>query len=134
MIIAVDFDGTIVEHKFPEIGAPLPGVFPWLRAWQDAGARLILYTMRSDDREDGRNYLTEAVEFCRQHGIEFWAVNQNPEQHTWTKSPKVYAQMYVDDAAFGCPVVSSNEGRPSVDWSRVGPAVLDILRMQKEAA
>lgn len=134
MIIAVDFDGTIVEHKFPEIGRPVPGAFRWLKAWQKAGAKLILWTMRSDGRSgEGREngpMLTEAVEFCRSHGIEFWGINQNPEQVAWTQSPKAYAHLYVDDAAFGCPLRESKRlgDRPMVDWKSVGPMVQKLLR------
>jgi hypothetical protein len=129
VIIAVDFDGTIVEHEFPAIGAPAPGAFEWLKRWQAAGAKLILWTMRSDGRggvgpENGP-VLTEAVEFCRRHGVEFHGVNENPLQFTWTQSPKAYAHVYVDDSAFGCPLAPASKPglRPVVDWSAVGPAV-----------
>jgi hypothetical protein len=110
-IIAVDFDGTIVEHEFPEIGRPVPGAFEWMKKWQQAGALLILWTMRSDGRTGGGRengpVLTEAVEFCRKNGVEFHAVNANPSQAVWTSSPKVYAHIYVDDAAAGCPLRES---------------------------
>src|SRR3990167_10473980 len=100
MIIAVDFDGTIVTHEFPAIGRPVLGAFRWIKRWQKSGAKIILWTMRSDGRTgDGREngpVLTEAVEFCSRHGVEFWAVNENPEQRAWTQSPKVYAHVYVD--------------------------------------
>ena len=133
MIIAVDFDGTIAEHEFPDIGSPVPGAFEWMRKWQEAGAKLILWTMRSDGRTgDGKEngpVLTEAVEFCRTHGVEFFAVNGNPGQASWTQSPKAYAHIYVDDAAFGCPLRPNPRlgGRPMVDWSVVGPAILEQL-------
>lgn len=134
MIVAVDFDGTIVEHEFPEIGAPVPGAFEWLKRWQAAGAKLILWTMRSDGRSaDGKRengpVLTEAVEFCRAHGVEFWAVNGNPDQAAWTGSPKAYANVYVDDAAAGCPLIRSRRfgARPMVDWGHVGPLVADLI-------
>lgn len=80
--IAVDFDGTIVAHEFPHIGAAVPGAFHWMKAWQEAGANLILWTMRSDGRvgngKENGPVLTEAVEFCQSNGIEFWSVNENP--------------------------------------------------------
>lgn len=90
-ILAVDFDGTVVDHRFPDIGVEAPGAFRWLRRFQEQGAMLILFTMRSDGRADGTNPLSEAVEFCRRRGVEFWGVNHNPEQSSWTGSPKVYA-------------------------------------------
>ncbi len=140
MIIAVDFDGTIAEHEFPDIGRPVPGAFEWMKKWQEAGAKLILWTMRSDGRsEDGGKengpVLTDAVEFCRKHGVEFWGVNRNPEQGGWTQSPKCYAHIYVDDAAFGVPLRASSKRyvRPSVDWSIVGPAVLTMITSKQGA-
>ena len=133
MIIAVDFDGTIAEHKFPDIGNPVPGAFHWLKKFREAGAGIILWTMRSDGQKHGPT-LTQAVEFCRKHGIEFDGINENPTQKTWTCSPKAYAHIYIDDAAFGCPLVDSKEmgARMMVDWSKVGPAIME--QMEREAA
>lgn len=141
MVIAIDFDGTIVEHKFPEIGREVPGAIRWMKEFQDAGARLILFTMRSDRRDPSRSceghaadrdYLREAVDFCRSRGIEFWGVNRNPEQASWTDSPKQYAHVYIDDAAFGCPMRDSfKTTRKMVDWAVVGPAVLEMIRTSK---
>lgn len=129
MILAIDFDGTIVDHRFPRVGLPAPGAIEWMRRFQDLGAKLILWTMRSDSREDGGNYLSEAVEHCRKYGIEFWGVNGNPEQASWTGSPKAYAHLYIDDAAFGAPLIHP-EGfaRPCVDWATVGPKVVELLK------
>lgn len=120
MLIGVDFDGTIVEHEFPDIGEPTPGAFAWLGQIQAAGAKLILWTMRSGETLD------EAVQFCSEHGIEFYGINKNPTQSRWTLSPKAYAELYIDDAAFGCPLKENPRmgGRPYVDWSIVGPEVL----------
>ncbi len=138
VIIAIDFDGTIAEHEFPEIGAAAPGAFEWMKRWQEAGAKLILWTMRSDGRSGtGREngpVLTDAVEFCRANGIEFYAVNGNPTQAEWTTSPKCYAHLYVDDAAVGCPLRNSRKAgnRPMVDWAAVGPAVLNQLIAKKQ--
>jgi hypothetical protein len=129
MVIAVDFDGTIADHVFPEVGKPVPGAFEWMKRLQEAGAKLILWTMRNDDRADGAKPLSDAVEFCRKNGIEFYCVNCNPEQHIWTRSPKCEAHLYIDDAAFGCPVIENPRkgGRPMVNWEIVGPAVLAWL-------
>lgn len=139
MILAIDFDGTLVDHRFPEIGVPVPGAFDWLKRWQAAGAKLILWTMRSDGRTGGGRengpVLTEAVEFCRSQGVEFWGINENPQQKGWTGSPKAYAHAYVDDAAFGCPLKENPRvgGRPYVDWSVVGPAVMALLEKEDAA-
>lgn len=105
MIIAVDFDGTIVRHDFPRIGSEAPNAFKVLRKLQEGGHKLILLTMRSE------KYLQDAVDFCAERGVRFWAVNNNPEQGSWTSSPKVYAQLYIDDMALGVPM---NDG--TVDW------------------
>ncbi len=140
MIIGIDFDGTIAEHEFPDIGAPVPGAFEWMKRWQEAGAKLILWTMRSDGRtgtgKENGPVLTDAVEFCRANGVEFWGVNENPTQKAWTCSPKQYAHVYVDDAAFGCPLRPSAKSgsRPMVDWSVVGPAVLALIEEKKVGA
>jgi len=119
-IVAVDFDGTIVDHRFPEIGEPVPGALQSLRTLIAMRWRVILWTMRSG------SHLRDAVVFLRRHGIEPWAVNANPEQHAWTSSPKAYAHYYVDDSAIGCPLVRvSGFARPAVDWHRVGSLLLE---------
>jgi hypothetical protein len=134
MIVAVDFDGTIVDHDYPRIGADI-GAFPWLREIQKH-AKLILWTMRDGPK------LQAAVDVCRENGVEFWGVNCNPEQHTWTNSPKALADVYVDDAALGVPLTRLRSApggfrdrsrafdcapsrRPFVDWSIVGPRLLN---------
>lgn len=120
--VAIDFDGTIVRHIFPEIGESVPGAFEWMKAFQQVGANLILYTMRSDD------LLDQAVAFCVKNGVIFDGININPTQRSWTSSPKVYASIYIDDNTFGCPMVQPEDGRPYVDWSIVGPSVLEMVR------
>jgi hypothetical protein len=77
------------------------------------GWKLILYTMRSGE------YLQEAIDYLKAEGIEFWAVNENPTQKFWTDSPKVYAHIYIDDAAFGCPLIEVENDRPIVDWLEI---------------
>lgn len=128
MYIAVDFDGTIVEHRYPDIGAPVPGAVRWLKQFIEAGAKVILWTMRSDNESHGPT-LTQAVEYCRNNGIELFGVNNNPTQSTWTQSPKAYAHLYIDDAAYGCPLLESPRvgGRPFVDWDALGPIVMQKL-------
>lgn len=79
IIIGVDFDGTIVEHKFPEIGEPLPAAFDVLKQLKRAGYKLMLWTCRED--LPSRPLLTEATEFCRNHGIVFDYVNASPRDY-----------------------------------------------------
>lgn len=127
-IIAVDFDGTLVEHAYPGIGPDVPGAFEWLRKLQDAAARLVLWTIR-----DGIQ-LDEAVEHCTTRGVRWWQVNRNPQQVAWTSSPKVYAHAYIDDAALGCPLIvplipdGGPHRRAYVDWSVVGPAAMRLVK------
>ena len=113
-VIAVDFDGTCVEHNYPAIGMDVEGAVEVLRTLNKHGHRIILNTMRSDQR------LEAAVRWFRDRKIELWAVNRNPEQECWTSSPKVYADIYIDDSALGCPLIFL-EGvrRPVVNWSKV---------------
>lgn len=121
LIICVDFDGTIVEHEYPCIGKPVDGAILYLKRFQDLGAKIILWTMRSHGE------LNDAVEYIESHGIKLFGVNKNPEQHTWTDSPKAYGQIYIDDAAWGCPLISKANCRPYVNWHFVGPQIVKLL-------
>ena len=67
------------------------------------------------------NYLSEAVQWFKDNGIELWGIQTNPEQHTWTTSPKAYAHLYIDDAGLGIPLIFDRtvSTRPFVDWIKV---------------
>lgn len=100
MTIAVDFDGTIVEHRYPQIGKEKPFAFDTLRTLQAEGHKLILWTSRSG------KLLDEAVEYCRQNGVEFYAVNSNDPPGALFAgrsglSEKVTADVYIDDRNIG---------------------------------
>ena len=97
LIIAVDFDGTIVEDAYPKIGKPRIFAFETMKRLQDDGHRLILWTYRCDSKLD------EAVEFCKSNGIEFYAINQSfsEEQFDNSKSRKIYADLFIDDRNIG---------------------------------
>lgn len=112
VIIAVDFDGTIVCHKFPNIGKAVPLAIETMKEWQKIGINIILWTVRSG------KYLDDAVAWCKEHGIEFYGINENPYQKSWSTSPKAFAQFYVDDMAVGCPLMEF-EGCKVVDWVKV---------------
>jgi hypothetical protein len=101
LLISIDFDGTICQHVFPEIGEEMPGAFETMKALQAAGHRLILNTCREDEKR--RNYLTEAVEWCRKNGVEFRSVNENhPDDEFRDRvGRKVYANYYIDDRNLG---------------------------------
>jgi hypothetical protein len=113
-IICVDFDGTIVDHAYPEIGKPVPGAIETLKIWSDAGVKIILWTMRSEIT------LIEAAHYVQDNGVELWGVNRNPEQDTWTESPKAYGQVYIDDAAAMMPLIHyAGFKRPCVNWKLI---------------
>lgn len=127
MDIAIDFDGTIVEHQYPEIGAPNPGAIEVIKGMQERGNRIILFTMRSG------TYLKAAVQYCEDNGIKLYGVNRNPDQDQWTTSPKAYAQLYIDDAALGCPLrPSSHSNRMVVDWTKIAALLSLKDRLETE--
>lgn len=119
MIIAVDFDGTCTTHDYPEIGTEI-GAVPVLRKLVEKGHKLILFTMRSKKLDkQGKDRLQEAVDWFEKNDIELYGIQKNPSQRFWTSSPKCYAQMYIDDAALGCPLIHGIHERPYVDWQKV---------------
>jgi len=95
--IAIDFDGTIVEHEYPKIGKEKLFAFRTLKELEKQGANLILWTFRTGKE------LEEAVEYCRDKGIEFYAINKNyPEEVIdETVSRKIDADIYIDDKNLG---------------------------------
>lgn len=97
LIIAIDFDGTIVEDAYPKIGKPMIFAFETMKKLQSEGHRLILWTYRSDKK------LQEAVDFCKQQGLEFYAINKSyPEEEFDGKiSRKINATFFVDDRNIG---------------------------------
>lgn len=96
-ILAIDFDGTIVESKYPDIGKPMLFAFETLKKLQERGFILILWTYRQG------KHLDEAVEFCRKHGIEFYAINKNYPEEVFDAevSRKLNADIFIDDRNVG---------------------------------
>lgn len=97
LIIAVDFDGTIVEDAYPNIGKPMIFAFETLKKLQGEGHRLILWTYRCGDK------LEEAVKFCEENGIIFYAVNKSfpEEEFSIDISRKIHADLFIDDRNVG---------------------------------
>lgn len=122
--IAVDFDGTIVEHAYPAIGKEKLFAFRTLKELEKMGARLILWTFRAGKELD------EAVEYCKKNGIEFYAVNKNyPEEiYNESVSRKVDADIYIDDKNVG--------GFPgwSEIWQMLNPFELHQMEAEKRIA
>jgi len=105
MIVAVDFDGTIVEHQYPKIGQEIPFAIETLKLLQKEGHRIILWTCRNGKE------LEDAINFCRMKGLEFYAVNRSyPEENfDATVSRKIHADLFIDDR---------NQGGLS-DWGQI---------------
>ena len=120
MYIAIDFDGTCVTHDYPRIGKDINAVNV-LKKLVTNGHKLILNTMRSGKE------LKEAINWFKKNDIELYGANENPTQKKWTNSPKVYANLYIDDAALGCPLKMdlSISDRPFVDWEAVSCLLKD---------
>jgi hypothetical protein len=117
--IAVDFDGTIVEHEYPKIGKEKLFAFRTLKELEKQGARLIMWTFRTGKE------LEEAVEYCRINGIEFYAINRNYPEEVMNESigRKIDAGIYIDDKNLG--------GFPG--WSEVWQ-VLNPYELQEKLA
>lgn len=113
MDIVLDFDGTVVLHSFPKIGGDI-GAVPVLKKLVENNHRLILFTMRSE------KFLDDAVKWFVDNGIPLYGIQTNPTQHAWTKSPKAYGQLIVDDAALGAPLKFDQKlhPRPFIDWDK----------------
>lgn len=104
MIIAVDFDGTICENRWPNIGAPNRKLINKLIELKELGAKIILWTMRTGapfaEGDTIRDLLQEAVDFCEDQGLIFNGVNEpDPENAAifGDNSRKIYADIYIDD-------------------------------------
>lgn len=98
LTIAVDFDGTIVTHEYPKIGKEIPFAIDTLKRLQKyPDILLIMWTVREGQQLD------EAVEFCRERGLEFYAVNKNyPEESKEYPEPrKLKADLFIDDRNLG---------------------------------
>lgn len=113
-LLAVDFDGTVVDHRYPKIGPEAPGAVDVLKGLVANQTGILLWTMR--DGED----LLAAERWFEEREIPLYGANWNVEQQKWTTSPKVYAHLYIDDAALGVPMTKPPEfERPCVDWAKV---------------
>lgn len=113
LTIAIDFDGTVVTHEFPNVGKDI-GAVPVLKRLVEEGHKLILFTMR-----DGI-YLQEAKAWFNKYKITLYGVQYNPTQANWTSSNKCFANLYIDDAALGAPLIFPEDGtRPYIDWAQV---------------
>ena len=122
MIIAIDFDGTICQNKYPEIGDPMPLAIESVRELHQAGHYLILWTCRQGEQ------LNEALQWCEENGLSFHAVNDhNPDNlklFGGVGGNKVYADIYIDDKNIGGFVgwqrameLIKEIGTPKLEWT-----------------
>lgn len=113
MTIAIDFDGTIVDDRYPDIGREKPFAIEVLKKLIEERHRLVLWTVR-----EGK-LLDQAVEFCRERGVEFYAINRDyPEEereHNRHFSRKLKVDLFIDDRNLG--------GLP--DWGTIYEMVHD---------
>lgn len=122
LIIAVDFDGTICQHpgtSFPAIGTPVPYATKVLKRIQEAGHKIMLWTMRDEKT------ISPALSYLDDNGIVLWDYNCNPDQ-VWSESAKQYAHLYIDDAALGCPLAHPSDGRAFVNWFAVEQQLIEL--------
>ena len=118
MIIAVDFDGTCVDHKFPELGEDVPHAVDVLKELIEEGHKIILYTMRSG------KYLESAIQWFKIRDIKLSGIQYENHQSEWTSSNKCYANLYIDDAALGAPLTYKEGPIPMIDWIKVRSILL----------
>ena len=112
MLIAIDFDGTCCTHAYPEIGEDI-GAIPVLKLLHDAGHKLVLWTMRSEKPHD------DALQWLRSRGVTIESEKVFfDEQSDWSRSKKLFANLYIDDAALGIPLAQNESGRSHVDWAK----------------
>lgn len=124
-IIAVDFDGTLCENKWPEIGEANKEIITYLKGRQANGDKLILWTCRVDDM------LKNAVDWSAKHGLIFEAVNENlPEIVVFfgTDTRKIFANEYIDDRnAWYYPNQTINENMPQSERMELWGNLIDIV-------
>jgi hypothetical protein len=112
--ISLDFDGTVCRHRYPYIGEDIPYCVSVLKELINKDIKICLNTMRSDKT------LEAAVNWFIERNIPLYGINVNPDQLSWTKSPKVWGTIYIGDDALGCPVIYDKiNGDKYVDWEKV---------------
>jgi len=94
IIYAVDFDGTLVENNFPFIGKPNEEVIEYVKERKEKGAIIILWTTRQN------SFLRDALDFCAEHDIPIDCANKNWKGLDFDTSPKIFADVYIDDRAY----------------------------------
>lgn len=122
-VFVVDFDCTVANYDYPNGKEPwsVPGASAVLDKIHRHGGKIILSTMRSDwSKELGmfENGLSDAVAWFSDHKIPLYGIQTNPEQRSWTASPKCHGDYFIDDRNVGCPLMEFN-GHMVVDWAEI---------------
>lgn len=126
--ILVDFDGTMCDHQYPNIGKENEHCIEVMCKWTtEFNVGWILNTMRSGKELD------DAVKWCEERGIKFYGIGTNPTQKAWTTSPKAYGIFQIDDNALGCPLIFEQGHRPRVDWKTIDKEYSSLIeKLSKE--
>lgn len=113
-IIGIDFDGTVVTHNYPFVGNDI-GAVPVLKKLIDSGCDLVLTTMRCDTDLD------DAIKWFYDNKIKLSGIYKHETQEAWTKSPKCYCDILIDDCACGAPLKKDSKisSRKFIDWYKV---------------
>lgn len=122
--IYIDFDGTIVEHKFPEIGKPVPHAFEVIRKLKAKGHDLVLNTMRSEIWSG----INEVLDYCKENGCEFeyWSTNKRQPINWSLSMASKTGNIYIDDETTAIPLMPTSNGNGwMVDWKEVESRLLN---------
>lgn len=112
--ICVDFDSTmIITDKYPNIIGENKPCVKVMKKWIENGVGIILWTIRDGDA------LQEAVNWCKEQGLELYGINENPTQKQWNSSKKCYSVLKIDDANVGTKLIYDDRYRPRVDWDYI---------------
>lgn len=123
MVIAVDFDGTIVEHAYPGIGAPVGGALDTLKYFKEGlGCKIVLWSCR----EPGAG-LEEAVEYCRTNKLVFDAVNENVQEMGLLAVHKICADFYIDDRGGGRLMMGRTGNMTPAEWALIRETIEAIV-------
>lgn len=127
--IAVDFDNTVVKDAFPGIGDPVPGALEWLRNYKSMGAKVVLWTIRSHAKQPKlpSSVLQPAIDYMLDNDVMLDNVNRRPGQIHYSSSPKIHADIYIDDKNAGTPLIVEGD-IAYVDWGVIGPLVATRVR------
>lgn len=134
MILSVDFDGTCVTHDFPKTGKNIGAeiVLKEISSYCD----IICVSMRSEEQANsmGVDTIQAIKDWFNNEDIKLTAINNSPGQEEWSKSRKIYANLYIDDQFVGCPLQLNEEysNRPFVDWFKIAVIFANIGLISKK--